>query len=723
MNVPSGYTALDLIGFTDKGAYNSATSYVKNDLVSYNGEKWRCKLDDTVNHTPEEGTYWTIFIDAPSALDDLADVTISSVANGNILEYDSATSKWKNSTGLSDVKQALTDLTDLVKGATEITTKSFSPVIAVNDALPVNAVDVSAKIEPIQAGSGTPSPSNVRAISGRTEITVTRAGKNLIEGKLANLNIGSDGTLTSTTEFNVFFAKVKQGNIYSITTQEANTNRVYAFYESKPTTTSVSYNGSRTIASGVNSFTAPIDGYVAFRAVAGFTAPQLELGSTVTAYEAPNVNDYTIQLGDTYYGGTLDVTTGLLSVTSKYVDLSTLTWELQSYPISGTTYYFWITQDLVDEIKRPSTNSENPIWLLTDRYQTVRATAIVGTENYITVGVYGNVNCSTNPLSTSDTDKPTGQLVYELTTPITVQLTPQEIQMLQGNNTIFTDSGDTSIQYYANGVKNLETVVAKMQTEADGAVNNQFKNGAVNLLENKATSTTKNGITMIVNADSTLTFTSDGTTRTGNTDFDIAPLANGFPATNGVTYHLSGCPSGGSDNNTFAVLVGGYGKFDIGNGVDFTASSTTGIPIRIYVRIYKGYTFSSSLTFKPMITLANVPNSDYAHYVPYCKSNKELTEDEYFDFTTETSVYANTSAQPMTYTIANDGTYRVSLTSKDVDAQNGATLLINGVTIGTVRADIMENNVSRILKLKKGAVITNTNSGTARYRMDVIKLS
>ena len=109
MNVPSGYTALDLIGFTDKGAYNSATSYVKNDLVSYNGEKWRCKLDDTVNHTPEEGTYWTIFIDAPSALDDLADVTISSVTNGNILEYDSATSKWKNSTGLSDVKQALSN--------------------------------------------------------------------------------------------------------------------------------------------------------------------------------------------------------------------------------------------------------------------------------------------------------------------------------------------------------------------------------------------------------------------------------------------------------------------------------------------------------------------------------------------------------------------------------------------------------------------------------------
>ena len=31
MNVPSGYTALDLIGFTDKETYNSSASYVKND--------------------------------------------------------------------------------------------------------------------------------------------------------------------------------------------------------------------------------------------------------------------------------------------------------------------------------------------------------------------------------------------------------------------------------------------------------------------------------------------------------------------------------------------------------------------------------------------------------------------------------------------------------------------------------------------------------------------
>lgn len=66
MNVPSGYTALDLIGFTDKGIYNSSASYVKNDIVHYNGNLWKCLIDDTTGVTPAEGANWTIFLAEPS---------------------------------------------------------------------------------------------------------------------------------------------------------------------------------------------------------------------------------------------------------------------------------------------------------------------------------------------------------------------------------------------------------------------------------------------------------------------------------------------------------------------------------------------------------------------------------------------------------------------------------------------------------------------------------
>lgn len=66
MTEPTGYTALDLVGFTDKGPYNPATPYVKNDLVHYSGDIWRCLIDDTTNINPVEGTNWTVFIEAPT---------------------------------------------------------------------------------------------------------------------------------------------------------------------------------------------------------------------------------------------------------------------------------------------------------------------------------------------------------------------------------------------------------------------------------------------------------------------------------------------------------------------------------------------------------------------------------------------------------------------------------------------------------------------------------
>lgn len=65
---PTGYTALDLIGFTDQGTYSSSDNYVKNDLVHYSGNIWRCLIDDTTGITPTEGVNWTLFIGEPTNL-------------------------------------------------------------------------------------------------------------------------------------------------------------------------------------------------------------------------------------------------------------------------------------------------------------------------------------------------------------------------------------------------------------------------------------------------------------------------------------------------------------------------------------------------------------------------------------------------------------------------------------------------------------------------------
>ena len=65
---PSGYTALDLIGFTDRGDYDATATYVKNDIVHYSSNTYRCLIDDTTAVTPVEGLNWTLFIGEPSNL-------------------------------------------------------------------------------------------------------------------------------------------------------------------------------------------------------------------------------------------------------------------------------------------------------------------------------------------------------------------------------------------------------------------------------------------------------------------------------------------------------------------------------------------------------------------------------------------------------------------------------------------------------------------------------
>ena len=110
MNVPSGYTALDLIGFTDRGDYSSSANYVKNDLVHSGGRVWLCLVDDTTNITPAVGANWKIWIDEAAYLSGLADTTITSPIDGQVLRYNIATNKWVNASVDSSPTQSSTNL-------------------------------------------------------------------------------------------------------------------------------------------------------------------------------------------------------------------------------------------------------------------------------------------------------------------------------------------------------------------------------------------------------------------------------------------------------------------------------------------------------------------------------------------------------------------------------------------------------------------------------------
>ena len=54
-------------------------------------------------------------------------------------------------------------------------------------------------------------------------------------------------------------------------------------------------------------------------------------------------------------------------------------------------------------------------------------------------------------------------LVYELATPVTYQLTPQEIKTLLGVNNIWSDAGNTAVTYPADTKLYIDNKIAELQ--------------------------------------------------------------------------------------------------------------------------------------------------------------------------------------------------------------------------------------------------------------------
>lgn len=164
----------------------------------------------------------------------------------------------------------------------------------------------------------------------------------------------------------------------------------------------------------------------------------------------------------------------------------------------------------------------------------------------------------------------------------------------------------------------------QLTKETTGLIDNQKVNGAVNLLPNTATSQVINGVTFTVNNDGSITVNGTATAATRLTICTPTTLLNLIKKY--TRLKITGCPSGGSNSsyNIYCQLDGTY-PTDYGDGRIITgtqnSTSTTGITLQIV----SGATVSN-LTFKPMLSVPEL-KLNYNDYVPYAKSNKELTED------------------------------------------------------------------------------------------------
>ena len=154
----------------------------------------------------------------------------------------------------------------------------------------------------------------------------------------------------------------------------------------------------------------------------------------------------TISLGQTVYGGTVDVVNGVLTVDSAIVDLGNLEWVKSS---SGRNFYATLPQYLKD---RPNENyictrykfdgfaSLPPYYGENGTFRLFRSGASPAVyEIYIHDENYNDAVTFKSAMSEV-------QLLYPVT-PIEVDLTPQTIKTLLGVNNIWANTGETEVEY------------------------------------------------------------------------------------------------------------------------------------------------------------------------------------------------------------------------------------------------------------------------------------
>lgn len=328
-------------------------------------------------------------------------------------------------------------------------------------------VELIANIEPKQSGSGDPSPSNVRPISGSTECKVVRAGKNLWEfgDKTLPETIGyiilncsnpiPAGTyrvstsIISTSDYCHMRFRRADGSAITQISFRANQGRVvYSLELTEPAYKVYLYSSTQS------------PGYTT-----SWSDIQIEVGTAATDYEpyqAPEVKTISWESeAGTVYGGTLNVTTGELTVTHKLVTYTGAESESWTYePISGNSRF----RTIVPDVKISSAGRNQVISNIGNFSASINAPFVIfiysNGANKLLYYYPGNDITTAEDFKTWLSSN-NMQVVYELNTPETYQLTPEEVKTLLGVNNIYADTGNVEVTYRAD----IDLYIAKKIAE------------------------------------------------------------------------------------------------------------------------------------------------------------------------------------------------------------------------------------------------------------------
>ena len=343
-------------------------------------------------------------------------------------------------------------------------------------------------VDPVQAGSGDPSPDNIRNISGWPGATIYRTGKNILSptiysggtynptvGNTFNLSISGD-QFTPNSDNSIFTINapgswkyytllfpVKNGITYYVSmgvssSTSLGTSRGYLDKDfkvlSKTNSTSLSQTMAFSITPNADAYYYIVISNRGDAETITVTNPQAEISASASTYEPYAGTTYSISWqteAGTVYGGTLTVNEdGSGVLTRTYLFSASLNGSGWSRTQINGNYYF--------------TKSHNS-WSLANEivacshFKPIPTAGLLGNNPdcsiQLAIDRYYQINIRYDAITTADAFKTFmenagAQMVYTSAAPSTYTLTPGQVTARLGQNYVWADTGDVSVTYRSN---------------------------------------------------------------------------------------------------------------------------------------------------------------------------------------------------------------------------------------------------------------------------------
>ena len=365
-------------------------------------------------------------------------------------------------------------------------------IVSFNTHVP-QVLGVAVPLSPVQAGTGDPSPENIRPITGRDGVTLWRTGKNLAPPGYLVETITNGVTITPTAN-GIKVVGTSTGrfalNLMSIRTQD----RHIPLVKGEKVTFSLLINGD------ISGLETPFVGYYANNAYGGNIGQlsesneykrtwtvaqkyadandsyvrayayipnntvcnfeigfQMEISDKASEYAEYSGESFPFTFPDTVYGGRLEPAAGRVVVDramvtfdgtqpdsqfslSKYPDSnplrSRISWAGIYAANGGKIGGKYISDTLVGDTEYANVPL---IWHVANS-SALYARMFIGVPPTITTVADWQSYVTQNPIS----------VIYELADPIVIPLTPAEIRALMGENNVFSDAGDVEVEFWTN---------------------------------------------------------------------------------------------------------------------------------------------------------------------------------------------------------------------------------------------------------------------------------